>query len=82
MNVENNELSMKLMDKMKILYNSRTKWRSGKMDKKWTDPNIMSEHFINFIIKDQPFNFDAFKSTEEYERYVEEVKEFCERENS
>lgn len=52
------------------------------MDKKWTDPNIMSEHFINFIIKDQPFNFDAFKSTEEYDRYKEEVKEFCKREDS
>lgn len=49
------------------------------MDSNWTDPNIMSEHFINFIIKENPFNFNAFKNAEEYERYVAEVNEFCKR---
>ncbi|MFJ7940925.1 hypothetical protein ACIQYG_20860 [Peribacillus sp. NPDC096622] len=36
----------------------------------------MSEHFINFVIKGEKFDFNAFKTQEEFTRYQVELEEF------
>lgn len=42
------------------------------VDAKWSDPAIMSEHFINMVIKGQGFDFNAFKTQEEFDRFDKE----------
>ena len=35
-----------------------------------------SEHFINFQIKRQKFDFNAFKTQKEFDDYVKELEDF------
>lgn len=41
----------------------------------------MSEHFINFVIKGEKFDFNAFKTQEEFTRYQEELEAFLKENN-
>lgn len=43
---------------------------------KWRDPNVMSKHFINFVINGQQFDFEAFQTQEEFDLFVKEQEEF------
>ena len=36
----------------------------------------MSEHFINFVIKNKKFDFKAFKTQKEFDDYQKELDEY------
>ncbi|MEX3625081.1 hypothetical protein [Viridibacillus arvi] len=38
----------------------------------------MSKHFTNFILKGEKFDFNSFKTQEEFDAYEKEVKEYLE----
>jgi hypothetical protein len=40
------------------------------------DQKQYSEHFINFVIKGKEFDFDAFKTQEEFDKYEEELIQY------
>lgn len=39
----------------------------------------LGEHFINFYIKGEKFDFNAFRSKEEWDKYNEEVEFFMKK---
>jgi len=46
------------------------------------DKKQMSEQFIKFIINKEKFDFNAFKTREEYDNYQEELNKFLKENKS